>query len=229
MRRGLTPSSDQISLPEHLRLEFGGHDSPRDGVCIVELASILAGERFSDRPVCVDEVIAAFLRSWNDRLGHAERQRILPYAERIVDTAEGAETSRKRRDICLRWAGVATSGGRLRRALSRGAFRVKVAWYLGVGPALRLKQGAGEYAARLCFGRYGADEAFALLEELLDAGRPARRRDSGAQEQLAKLLAGVRTQAPRPNGNGNGHGNGDANGNGHAGNGSVPRRERVGV
>jgi hypothetical protein len=63
-----------------LRLEPGTHSSPRDGVCVVELASLLGGEEFSDRPDCVDEVLAAFLRSWNDRAAHADRQRLFPYA-----------------------------------------------------------------------------------------------------------------------------------------------------
>jgi len=45
--------------PDRLRLQPGSHRSPRDGVCVVELASVLAGERFSDRPRCVCEVIAA--------------------------------------------------------------------------------------------------------------------------------------------------------------------------
>ena len=67
-----------------LRLEAGSHDSPGDGVCIVELASVIAGEPFSDHPRCVCKVIAAFLRSWNDRASHSARQRLLPYAERVV-------------------------------------------------------------------------------------------------------------------------------------------------
>ena len=54
---------------ESLRLDPGSHASPREGVCIVELASILAKEKFSDEPDCVCPVIGAYLRSWNDRAG----------------------------------------------------------------------------------------------------------------------------------------------------------------
>ena len=42
-----------------VRLEAGSHRSPADGVCIVELASIIGGESFSDSPRCVDRVVAA--------------------------------------------------------------------------------------------------------------------------------------------------------------------------
>src|SRR5918996_6139245 len=83
-----------------LRLEAGAHDSPYDGVCVVELASVLAGEEFSDRPRCVCEVIAGFLRSWNDRAGHFDRQRLVPYASRIIGSRAEREVTRMRRDIC---------------------------------------------------------------------------------------------------------------------------------
>jgi hypothetical protein len=52
---------------DSVRLEPGTHRSPSDGVCLLELASMVARETFSDRPRCVCVVIAAFLRGWNDR------------------------------------------------------------------------------------------------------------------------------------------------------------------
>ena len=45
---------------------------------MVELASLIAQEEFSDRPRCVCPVIGAFLRGWNDRAPYAERQRLGP-------------------------------------------------------------------------------------------------------------------------------------------------------
>jgi hypothetical protein len=88
-----------------LRLEPGTHASPYDGVCVVELASVLAGEEFSDHPRCVCEVIAGLLRSWNDRAGHFDRQRLVPYASRVIGSRAGRKVTRVRRDICLSWAG----------------------------------------------------------------------------------------------------------------------------
>jgi hypothetical protein len=172
-----------------VRLEPGSHRSPSDGVCIVELASMIAGEPFSDRPRCVCRVIAAFLRGWNDRVGYADRQRLYPYALRVVGTGGYRRISRIRRDVCLAWSGADLDGGPIRRTGARLRMRARIAWTVGVWPALRLKAGAGSYAARICFARGGSDEAFELLERLLAVGTSP---DAGP--------AGT-----NGNGNGNGH------------------------
>ena len=199
-----------------LLLEPGAHDSPYDGVCVVELASVLAGEEFSDHPRCVCEVVGGFLRSWNDRAGHFDRQRLYPYAARVVGSAGKPELTRLRRDICLTWAGARLGGGPLRRALARLAMRARIAVAIGIGPALRLDQGAGEYAARLAFTRGGPDVGFALLEELLAVGEESS--ESGARNGsgnghgpagLAEIIDRVATNGhgarpPVVNGNGNG-------------------------
>jgi len=46
-----------------VRLSQGKHRDPDHGACVMELSSMLAGEAFSDRPRCVDPVIAAPRRS----------------------------------------------------------------------------------------------------------------------------------------------------------------------
>jgi hypothetical protein len=171
-----------------VRLEPGTHRHPADGVCIVELASMIGGESFSDSPRCVCRVIAAFLRGWNDRVGYADRQRLYPYARRVVGTGGYRRISRIRRDVCLAWSGADLDGGPIGRTLARMRMRARIAWTVGVWPALRLKAGAGSYAARVCFARGGSDEAFELLERLLAVGTPP---DAGL--------------APT-NGNGNGNG-----------------------
>jgi hypothetical protein len=180
---------DAIEQRQHgsvapVRLEPGSHRSPRDGVCVVELASVLGGEAFSDRPRCVCRVIGAFLRSWNDRAGYADRQRLLPYASRVVGTGGYRRVSRIRRDVCLSYAGADLDRGPLGRAAARLRMRGRIAWSLSLWQALRLKSGAGAYAARVCFARGGSEEAFALLDRLLDIGSPS---------------------PPATNGNGNGH------------------------
>jgi hypothetical protein len=171
-----------------VRLEPGSHRSPSDGVCIVELASMIAGEPFSDSPRCVDRVIAAFLRGWNDRAGYADRQRLHPYASRVVGTGGCRRISRIRRDLCLSWTGADLDRGPLRRIAARLRMRSRIAWTVGIWPALRLKAGAGSYAARICFARGGSDEAFELLDRMLAVGSPPA--------ILARMSG---------NGNGNGH------------------------
>jgi hypothetical protein len=161
-----------------VRLEAGGHSSPSDGVCVVELASLLAGEGFSDHPRCVCEVLAAFLRGWNDRSSHADRQLLLPYASRVIGTRGDRETTRTRRDACLAWAGADLSGGLLSRIAARLAMRIRILVVCGVGAALDLDQGAAEYAARVTIARYGHEAAFTLLDDLLAIGADDRGGDA---------------------------------------------------
>jgi hypothetical protein len=155
---------------DSLRLEPGAHDSPHDGVCIVELASVIAREPFSDRPDCVCPVIAAFLRSWNDRSSHAQRQRLIPYAERIVGSRAGRRVTRRRRDVCLTWAGADLTGNRLSRLAWRIAMRARILVLCGLGAAVRLDEGAGELAARTAFARHGPETALPLVETLIGIG-----------------------------------------------------------
>jgi hypothetical protein len=183
-------------------------------VCIVELASIIGGERFTDNPRCVDRVIGAFLRGWNDRTGYANRQRLLPYASRVVGTGGDRSASRRRRDVCLIWSGADLDGGPVRRMVSRLRMRARIAWSVGFWPAIRLKDGAGTYAARVCFAHWGSDRAFELLDRLLEVGAPPGEPAStpGREPILpGHWVPAELDQVGRPNGNG--HANG--NGNGH--------------
>ena len=168
---------------DSVRLEPGSHGSPRDGVCIMELASVIAEEPFSDHPRCACKVIAAFLRAWNDRASHSARQRLLPYAKRVVGSRAGRRVTRRRRDVCLTWAGADLTGNWLSRAMRRLAMRVRI-FVLGIGPALRLNEGAGQLAARAVFARYDAETGLKLVDNLLAIGserRPtARPRAPGA-------------------------------------------------
>lgn len=81
-----------------IQLSKGRHASPEEGACVVELASMLAGELFSDHPDSVCPVIAAVLRNYNDRIDDRRRQDLYPYAARIVGTRglAGLERARAR-------------------------------------------------------------------------------------------------------------------------------------
>jgi len=187
----MSASKDRrVSSASSVRLEPGRHRSADDGVCVVELASIVGGEPFSDRPDCVCPVIGSFLRSWNDAVGYADRQRLEPYASKVVGTGGQRRISRIRRDICLSYGGANLSRGPIRRAASRLRMRARIAWTVGIFPSIWLKEGAGAYAARACFAQDETAEAFDLLDRLLAVG--ASPSDGGS----------------RSNGNGNGNGNG---------------------
>jgi hypothetical protein len=148
---------------------------------------MIGGEGFSDRPGCVCPVLGAFLRSWNDGVGYADRQRLEPYASLVVGTGGYRRISRIRRDICLSYGGADLDRGPLRRAAARLRMRVRIAWAVGIFPSIWLKEGAGAYAARVCFERGGSEEAFMLLDRLLGVGSPPPARSATR------------------NGNGNGH------------------------
>jgi hypothetical protein len=130
----------------------------------MELTSMLAGERFSDRPRCVDPVIAAFLRAFNDRLDTRAREGLRPYARAVIGTSGDRKVTRARRGRCLAFVGV------------RRLPRLRLALLLGVLPALRTTEGIAEWAAREAIVR-GEEHGFALLDDLLaDGGVTSPRR-----------------------------------------------------
>jgi hypothetical protein len=87
----------------------------------MELASMLAGEPFSDRPRCVDPVIAAFLRTYNDGIDDRRRQDLYPLAAAAVGTRSVSSVQAERARMCLRWAQARHSDQRrgVRRLLPR--------------------------------------------------------------------------------------------------------------
>ncbi len=57
-------------------LSRGKHRNPRKGACFMELASYLAGERWSDHPACTHPLLAAAARDVNDYTSDANRARL---------------------------------------------------------------------------------------------------------------------------------------------------------
>ena len=92
--------TDQFLGP--LKLERGAHDRGT-GMCAMEAAAYLAGEKHSDHPVCVSPVIAAFLRSWNDGLPDADRQMLKPLIVRVLHTNTGAADETTRAWLATDW------------------------------------------------------------------------------------------------------------------------------
>jgi hypothetical protein len=110
-----------------IKLSKGKHASPDQGACVMELASMLAGEPFSDHPRSVSRPISAFLRGYNDLVDGERRQDLYAYAARVVGTAAGetVELARARRLIAWgdsRWERGGRLGflHRLRRSSARG-------------------------------------------------------------------------------------------------------------
>jgi hypothetical protein len=86
-----------------IKLAKGKHASPEKGVCVMELASMLAGEPFSDHPACACPVISSFLRSYNDSIDDERRQDLYAYASKVVGSRAPASVQRARVDRLAAW------------------------------------------------------------------------------------------------------------------------------
>jgi hypothetical protein len=65
-------------------LSRGKHRSPRKGACFMELASVLAGERWSDHPQCTHPLLAAVARDVNDYTTDAERHQLAELIPSVI-------------------------------------------------------------------------------------------------------------------------------------------------
>jgi hypothetical protein len=140
-----------------VRLARGRHASRQAGVCVMELASMLAHEPFSDRARSISPTIGAFLRTYNDGLDDVRRQDLYPIAAAVVGTAARRTVESERINRCLAFA--REHGARMpgRRAA------------LG----LATPEAAGAWAARAALEAGAHDAALALVGELVALGRRA--------------------------------------------------------
>ena len=74
-----------MTVPEVMpTLGRGRHRNPRRGACFMEMASYLAGERWSDHPKCTHSLLAALARLVNDNTPDADRQELAPLIPSII-------------------------------------------------------------------------------------------------------------------------------------------------
>ncbi len=80
----------------------GRHRNPKRGACFMELASYLAGERWTDHPKCTHPLLAMLARAVNDLTVDAERPKLAP----LIPSVIGLTSDDPRWDvrICLRAA-----------------------------------------------------------------------------------------------------------------------------
>jgi hypothetical protein len=78
-------SNVQPHLPELLPvLSRGKHRNPRKGACFMELASYLAGERWSDHPACTHSLLASVARLVNDHTSDDGRPRLAELIPSVI-------------------------------------------------------------------------------------------------------------------------------------------------
>src|SRR3954467_4317350 len=99
-RRGAAMSVSHQTI----RLDRGKHAAPDDGACVMELASLLSGESFSDRPRTACPVVAGFLRGYNDLVDDDRRQELYGYASAVVGSSGDRMVRWRRRRLLRRWA-----------------------------------------------------------------------------------------------------------------------------
>jgi hypothetical protein len=87
-----------------IKLSRGRHSSPEHGACVMELASMLAGEGFTDHPRSVSRPIASFMRGYNDLLDDERRADLYRYAAQTVGTASSPALENARIERMLAWA-----------------------------------------------------------------------------------------------------------------------------
>jgi hypothetical protein len=153
-----------------IKLGKGKHASPDDGACVMELASMLAGEPFSDHPAAVCPVVGSFLRAYNDSIDDERRQDLYAYASQVVGSRSAISVQRARSDRLADWAFDMQRRQWTSRYLPLARLRMA---------SLRRQPSAhavGTYAVR-AIPRHTDEthrEALSLLEELLSIGRPSR-------------------------------------------------------
>ena len=92
-------------LQEPITLSAGSHHPDSGETCLLEAVAWIAGEPWSDHPVCVCPVLAAFGRAWNDGLGDEARNRLLlPFLTRLVGTRSTAEIQERRAFMAVDWS-----------------------------------------------------------------------------------------------------------------------------
>ena len=75
----------ESDVPELLPvLSRGKHRKPSQGACFMELASYLAGERWSDHPRCTHPLLAALARHVNDHTSDAGRPSLAPLIPSVI-------------------------------------------------------------------------------------------------------------------------------------------------
>jgi hypothetical protein len=140
------------------RLARGRHASPSAGACVMELASMVAREPFSDRSPSISPTIGAFLRTYNDGLSDERRQELYSVAAAIVGSARGRATERRRVNACLAFALEHGSGLPSSRA----------------SLAMATPEPAGAWAAMTALESGAHEEALALVDELVALGNRSR-------------------------------------------------------
>ena len=205
---------------DRVELVSGSIGDPGEGrMCLMSLVAFLAGEDHSDAPGCASPVVQAFAVAVNDLMPRAARQRLKPFAPRIIGTndgfdglraavllhalAEGALAGAPGQDLARAAApahGWFAKLRRLWRRLRKDERQRLLHFALSGGDGVELARGAARLVARQARRAADArererhwDAAIGLLDRLCDVGAPRRHGPGVRAERLARL-----EDTPRP-------------------------------
>ena len=65
-------------------LSRGKHRTPRSGACFMEMASVLAGEKWTDQPQCTHPLLAGLARLVNDSISDTGRRGLVEHIPSVV-------------------------------------------------------------------------------------------------------------------------------------------------
>jgi hypothetical protein len=174
-----------------IKLSKGRHNSPEDGACVMELASMLGGEPFSDHPASVCPIIGSCLRAYNDWIDDDRRQDLYRYASMVVGSRAPVEVQRARAERVTEWAGEAARRRWTRFLLIRGMFALML-WPQPDDVGSRMLQAVVRR-------RRGAhQEVLSLIDELVEMGpRPPtqQRRASSAPAVTSAIIDPIKAPA----------------------------------
>jgi hypothetical protein len=200
---------------DRVELVSGTIGNPGDGrMCLMSLVAFLAGEEHTDAPGCASPLIQAFAVRINDSMPYEVRQRLKPFAPRIIGTNDGLDGVRAEVLCQILAVGAlaevqdhslneptALAGGwrpmlwRLWRWLRKDAHQRLLACAMSIDDGIS----TADYAARLIvrLARNAPDTraredtwnaAIGILDKLCDVGAPVRREPGMRSERIAQLV-----------------------------------------
>ena len=93
-----------VKDPSSITTLYAGCHDPDGPMCLLEAVAYVAGEPWSDHPVCVCPVLAAFGRNWNDGMRtNEERGSLLQYIPLLIGTRSTPAVELRRSYMALDW------------------------------------------------------------------------------------------------------------------------------
>lgn len=91
------------------RLGAGKHTGPEHGACLMEYVSVLAGQRYTDRPACTPAAVAVVARRVNDAVSDQARPRLARWAPELIRSGDRPRGLDDKVTMCCTAAGLAVA------------------------------------------------------------------------------------------------------------------------